>query len=69
VRGHVIEISTDVYRLLQARTQGYASWTDEKPGPTQRIVLDDEEYRKFVDRAIAERKTLDRVICEACVRN
>jgi hypothetical protein len=69
VRGHIIEISTDVYRLLQTRTRGQASWTDEKPGPTQLIVLDDEEYRKLVDRAIAERKTLDRVICEACVRN
>jgi hypothetical protein len=69
MRGHVIEISTDVYRLLQARTQGHASWTDEKPGPTQHIVLDDEAYKKLVDRAIAERKTLDRVMCEACAKN
>ena len=69
MRGHVIDISTEVYRLLQERTRGLASWTDEKPGPMQQIVLDDEAYRKLVDRAIAEQKTLDRVICDTCVRN
>lgn len=69
MREHVIEISTEVYRLLQARTHGDASWSDEKPGPRQRIVLGDEAYRQLIDRAIAERKTLDQVICDACVGN
>lgn len=68
-REHVIEISTEVYHLLQERTHGDASWSDEKPGPMQQIVLNDEDYRKLIDRAIAERKTLDRVIREACAKN
>ena len=64
MRGHIIEIPTEVYRLLQDRAHGHASWSDEKPGPIQRIVLNDEAYRELIDRAIAERKALDRVICE-----
>ena len=69
MREHVIEISTGVFRLLQKRSPAYVSWSDEKPGPTQRILVDDDVYREFIDRAIAKRKTLDQVIAETCVRS
>ena len=65
----VIEISTGVFRLLQKRAPAYVSWSDEKPGSTQRILVEDDVYREFIDRAIAKRKTLDQVIAETCVRS
>ena len=65
---YVIEISTGVFRLLKKRALAYVSWSNEKPGPMQRILLEDEVYREFIDRAIAKRKTLDQVIAETCVR-
>ena len=68
MREHVIEISTGVFRLLQKRAPAYVSWSHEKPGPTQRILVEDDVYREFIDRAIAKRKTLDQVIAETCVR-
>jgi hypothetical protein len=63
---HVIEITTEVFRLLRKRAPAYVSWADEKPGPTQRIVVEDDVYREFIDRAIAKRKTLDQVVRETC---
>ena len=63
----VIEISTGVFRLLQKRAPAYVSWSDEKPGSTQRILVEDDVYREFIDRAIAKRKTLDQVLAEICV--
>jgi hypothetical protein len=69
MREHVIEISTGVFRLLRKRAPAYVSWSNEKPGPTQQILLEDDVYREFIDRAIAKRKTLDQVIAEACVRS
>jgi hypothetical protein len=64
----VIEISTEVFRLLQKRAPAFVSWSEEKRGPTQRILVEDDVYNEFIDRAIAKRKTLDQVIAEACVR-
>jgi hypothetical protein len=69
MREHVIEISTGIFRLLQKRAPCYVSWSDEKPGSTQRILVEDDVYREFIDRAIAKRKTLDQVIAEMCVRS
>ena len=69
MRKHVIEISTEVFRLLQKRAPAYVSWSNEKPGPTQRILVEDDVYKEFIDRAIAKRKTLDQVIAEVCVRS
>lgn len=66
---HVIDISTEVYHLLQKRSPSYISWSEEKPGPTQQILVVDDVYTELIDRAIANRKTLDQVICEACKRN
>jgi hypothetical protein len=63
---HVIEITTEVFHLLQKRAPGYVSWSDEKPGPMQRIVVEYDVYSEFIDRAIAKRKTLDEVVRETC---
>jgi len=65
----VIEITTEVFHLLRERAPGFVSWSDEKPGPTQRIVVEDDVYREFIDRAIAKRKTLDQVVRETCTKN
>ncbi len=65
----VIEITTEVFHLLQRRAPAYVSWSAEKPGPIQRIVVDDEVYREFIDRAIAKHKTLDQVVRDACAMN
>ena len=35
MREHVIEISTEVFHMLQQRSPGYVSWAEEEPGPTQ----------------------------------
>ena len=63
----VIEISTEVFRQLKKRAPAYVSWSDEKPGPTQRILVEADIYSEFIDRAIAKRKTLDQVVADACV--
>jgi hypothetical protein len=64
----VIEVSTEVFRLLQKRAPAFISWSEEKPGPTQRILVEQDVYDEFVDRAIAKRKTLDQVVLETCIR-
>ena len=66
---YVIEITTEVFHLLQRRTPGYLSYSDEKPGPTQQILVTDEVYRELIDRAIAKHKTLDQVVRDACTTN
>jgi uncharacterized protein CbrC (UPF0167 family) len=65
----VIEITTEVFHLLQKRTPGYLSWSDEKLGPTQKVVLIGEVYRELIDRAIGKHKTLDQVIRDARTKN
>jgi hypothetical protein len=65
---HVIEISTEVFRLLQQRAPRYVALSDEKPGPTQKILVGDDVYREFIDRAIAHRQTLDEVVREVCTK-
>jgi hypothetical protein len=64
----VIEISTEVFRLLQKRAPTYVCWSEEKPGSTQRILVEDDVYREFIDRAIFKRQTLDQVLTDVCVR-
>jgi len=66
---HVIEITQEVFHLLQKRTFSYLSWSVEKPGPTQQIIVTDEVYRELIDRAISKRKTLDQVVREVCMKN
>jgi hypothetical protein len=61
----VIEISTEVFRLLRKRAPAYVAWSNEKSGPTQRILVEDDVYRELIDRAIAKRKTLDQVIADS----
>jgi hypothetical protein len=61
---HVLEISTSVFRELRKRGPLYVSWSDEKAGLTQRIVVDDNIYSEVIDRAIAKRKTIDEVLLE-----
>ena len=68
MRIHVIEISTEVFHLLQQRAPRFVRWSDEKPGPTQKILLEDDVYTEFIDRAIAHRQTFDQVIRETCTR-
>jgi len=66
MREQVIEVSTEVFRVVQQQAPGYITWGEEKPGPTQKILVAEDVYTEFIDRAIAHRQTLDQVICEAC---
>jgi hypothetical protein len=61
---HVLEISTPVFRVLRKQAPLYVSWSDEKAGPTQHVVVDDDVYSEVIDRAIARRKTIDEVFLE-----
>jgi hypothetical protein len=65
---HVIDISTEVFHLLQRRALRFVAWSDEKPGPTQKILLEDDVYAEFIDRAIAHHQTLDQVVRDACTK-
>ena len=68
MREYVIEISTDVFHVLQQQAPGYVSWGEEKPGPTQKILLGEDVYTELIDRAIFHRQTLDQVVRESCMR-
>ena len=68
-RKDVIDISTEVFHLLQKRAPGFVAWLEEKPGPTQKILLEDDIYSEFIDRAISRRQTLDQVFRELCTRS
>ena len=68
MREYVIEISTKVFRVLQRQAPGYIACSEEKPGPSQKILLGEDVYTEFIDRAIAHRQTLDQVILAACTR-
>jgi len=65
---NVIDISTEVFHLLQRRAPGYVAWAEEKPGPTQKILVGDDVYTEFIDRAIAHHQTLDQVVREVCTK-
>jgi hypothetical protein len=65
---YVLEISTPVFRVLRRRLPLYVSWSNEKAGPTQQIVVDDDVYSEMIDRAIAKRKTIDEVFLEVGTR-
>jgi hypothetical protein len=65
---YVLEISTPVFRVLRKREPRFVSWSDEKAGPTQHIVLDDDVYSEMIDRAIAKRKSIDEVFLEVGMR-
>jgi hypothetical protein len=69
MRMQVLEVSTDVFRVLQKRAPVYVSLSDERPGPSQLIVVDDDVYSEIIDRAIAKRQSLDQVVREICCRN
>ena len=66
---HVLEISTYVFRLLRRRALLSVSCSDEKDGPTQRIVVDDDIYNEIIDRAISKRKTIDEIFLEVGARD
>jgi len=66
---HVLEISTPVFRVLRQRAPLFVSWSDEKAGPTQHIVVDDDVYSEVIDRAIAKRKTIDQIFLEVGKRS
>jgi hypothetical protein len=68
MREYVIDISTEVFHVLQQRVPGYLSCGEEKPGPTQKILVREDVYTEFIDRAIAHRQTLDQVVREICTR-
>jgi hypothetical protein len=68
MREYVIDISTEVFHLVQRRASECVTWGDEKPGPTQKILVREDVYTEFIDRAIAHRQTLDQVVREACTR-
>ena len=68
MREHVIEITTEVFRLLKRRAPAYVSWSDERAGPMQQILVEDEVYSEFIDRAIAKKMTLDQVVRDACLK-
>jgi hypothetical protein len=68
MREQVIEISTDVFRVLQQQAPGYVSRGEEKPGPMQKILVEEDVYTELIDRAIAHRQTLNQVVLEACTR-
>jgi hypothetical protein len=65
---HVIEISTEVFRIVRRRAPQFIGWSEEKPGPTQKLLLENDVYTEFIDRAIAHRQTLDEVVREVCTR-
>jgi hypothetical protein len=65
---HVIDISTEVFHLLQQRAPRFVAWSDEKPGPTQKILVEDDVYAELIDRAIAHHQTLDQVVRDACTK-
>jgi hypothetical protein len=69
MRQEVIEVSTEVFHFLQRRVPAYISLAEEKPGPTQKILVAEEVYTEFIDRAISHRQTLDRVVREAWVKS
>src|SRR5664280_1725960 len=69
MREELIEVSTEIFHLLQKRVPGYISLAEEKPGPTQKILVGVEVYNEFIDRAIARHQTLDQVVREAWVRS
>jgi hypothetical protein len=68
MRQQVIVVSTDVFHVLKEQESAYVSLAEEKPGPTQKILVEEDVYAEFIDRAIAHRQTVDQVILEACTR-
>jgi hypothetical protein len=65
---HVMEVSTHVFRLLRRQDLLCVSCADEKDGPTQHIVVDDDVYNEIIDRAIFKRKTIDEILLEVATR-
>jgi hypothetical protein len=69
MRQQVLEVSTEVFRVLRKKVPAFVAWADEKPGPTQRILIGDEAYTELIDLAIAKRKTLEEIFRELCQKN
>jgi hypothetical protein len=68
MRQQVIVISTDVFHVLKQQESAYVSLGEEKPGSTQKVLVQEDVYAELIDRAIAHRQTVDQVILEACMR-
>jgi hypothetical protein len=43
--------------------------SDERPGPSQMIFVDEDVYEEIIDRAISKRQSLDQVVRDICGRN
>jgi hypothetical protein len=69
MRKQLLEVSTEVFRVLQKRNPACMSLSDERPGPSQMIFVDEDVYDEIIDRAIAKRQSLDQVVREICGRN
>lgn len=65
-RTYAVKVSTEIFHLLQDRRPGLVAWQEEKAGPTQKVLLEDDVYTALIDRAIDQRKTLDVVFRELC---
>jgi hypothetical protein len=68
MRQRILVVSTEIFHLLKEQESAYASLGEEKPGPTQKILVEEDVYAELIDRAIAHRQTVDQVILEACTR-
>src|ERR1043166_9159893 len=64
----VIEVSTEVFHLLQRHAPRLVEWAEEKAGPTQKVLLPAAAYFTLIDRAIANRQSLDQVVRDAYVQ-
>jgi hypothetical protein len=68
MRQRVLVVSTEVFHVLEEWESVFVSLGDEKPGPTQKILVEEDVYAELIDRAIAHRQTVDQVILEVCTR-
>ena len=68
MRQQVLVVSTEVFHMLEEWESAFVSLDKETPGPTQKILVEEDVYRELIDRAIAHRQTVDQVILEACMR-
>lgn len=68
MRQQVLVVSTEVFHALEEWESAFVSLGEETPGPTQKILVEEDVYMELIDRAIAHRQTIDQVILEACTR-
>ena len=68
MRQQVLVVSTEVFHVLDEWESAFVSLGEETPGPTQKILVEEDVYMELIDRAIAHRQTIDQIILEACTR-